>query len=85
MYLLFKKKKNLFLQTYVLPPLDMDFLPSRVEAEIGTTLELPLAVFGYLPGGTGRFMFADCRHLHFTIQIIDRSIFQDVTGEQIGQ
>ena len=27
----------------------IEFVPSRVEVEIGHTLDLPLAIYGYLP------------------------------------
>ena len=35
-------------QVYVLSPIRISFLPSRVEAEVGSTLTLPLAVYGML-------------------------------------
>ena len=31
----------------MVPPSQLEFVPSRVEAEIGTVLELPLAMYGY--------------------------------------
>ncbi len=39
---------------HVVPPGDMQFVLGTVEAEIGTTLELPLAMFGIIKKGTNR-------------------------------
>ncbi len=35
---------------YVLPPSDIAFLDTTVEALVGSTLDLPLAVYALLPG-----------------------------------
>lgn len=34
----------------MLPPEDMKFVPRKVEAEVGTELEMPLAVYGRVQG-----------------------------------
>lgn len=36
------------MQVYVFPPTRVEFIESRVEAEVGTTLPLPIAVYGLL-------------------------------------
>ena len=41
------------MMVYVVPPTEMEFVASRVEAEIGSTLELPLAMFGMYAGKAG--------------------------------
>lgn len=47
---------SLFLfQVYVLPPKKMEFIPSVVEAQVGTSLSLPLAVACCIYKGTVKF------------------------------
>ena len=66
----------------------MSFLPSRVEAPVGTTLSLPLQVRGTVTLGNGKKSlepFADCRRMSLTISSSKDSIFNvsvdTVTGE----
>ena len=66
----------------------MFFLPSRVEAPVGTTLSLPLQVRGTVTLGNGKKSlepFADCRRMSLTISSSKDSIFNvsvdTVTGE----
>ncbi len=42
----------IFFQTYVVPPVELKFVLGKVEAEIGTTLILPLNMFGEIMKGT---------------------------------
>ncbi|CAH1786082.1 unnamed protein product [Owenia fusiformis] len=63
---------------YVTPPTDAYFVPSPVEAEIDSTLELPLAAFTNLPNGLGRHMFADCRFLPWKVTITDGNVFTHI-------
>lgn len=42
---------NLQPQVYVTPPEKMEFNPEYVEVEVGSTLELPIAIFGSFLGG----------------------------------
>ena len=65
----------------MLPPTDMQFVPHHVEAEIGSHLELPLAVFGQIGQGGERHMYDDCRNMPFKIRIADTGVFADTTGE----
>jgi len=56
----------------------MEFLPSRVEAEVGTPLVLPLQVLGYIQGEKpppDPLPFPDCRHLKIKIFFSDSTIF----------
>ena len=65
-------------QVYVIPPVDMEFLPSRVEAEIGTTLQLPLAVYGEIDGE--KIAFIDCRLLKYVVKVADETVFSYSPG-----
>ena len=47
---------NVVLQVYVLQPKKMDFIPSVVEAQIGSSLSLPLAVASCIYTGTETVM-----------------------------
>ncbi|XP_077585270.1 nuclear pore membrane glycoprotein 210-like isoform X2 [Stigmatopora nigra] len=55
------------MKVYVLEPVKMVFAPCPVEARVGTTLEIPLRMFGQLEEKMQRVMFIDCSH--FDLQI----------------
>lgn len=66
---------------FVVPPAEMTFLPSKVEAILGHTLHLPLQVKGYAfsrenPGiKTTLLPFHDCRKLKASLTSSENSIF----------
>ena len=63
-------------------PSDMSFLPSRVEAAIGTALSLPLQVRGLVTRGNGEESlepFSDCRKMSLTISTSEPSIFKKIS------
>nr|XP_006822312.1 PREDICTED: nuclear pore membrane glycoprotein 210-like [Saccoglossus kowalevskii] len=66
-------------KVYVLPPDDVQFLPAKVEAEIGTTLDLPLTVSTTIKATGHKLLFTDCRHIAFQIHIVDGSVFKQVS------
>ena len=62
----------------MIPPAKMTFLPSPVEAVVGSSLSLPLQVMGYIRGEippTEPHPFPDCRHLRVKLILSDSSIF----------
>ena len=68
-------------QVYVVPPAEMLFLPSRVEAAIGHNLSLPVQVMGYTDESKKHLLaFPDCHSLKVEITTSDVSIF-NVTVE----
>ncbi|XP_066264893.1 nuclear pore membrane glycoprotein 210-like [Branchiostoma lanceolatum] len=68
-------------KVYVLPPSDIQFLPSPVEAEIGTTLDLPLALFADLSQNPRVLHhYDDCRQLKMDFKFSDKAVFQLVEG-----
>ncbi|KAI8519172.1 hypothetical protein Bbelb_024290 [Branchiostoma belcheri] len=68
-------------KVYVLPPSEVQFLPSPVEAEIGTTLDLPLALFADI-SQKPRVLhhYEDCRQLKMEFKFSDKAVFQLVEG-----
>ena len=64
-----------------MPPSEMTFLPSKVEATIGHTLQLPLQVKGYAfsresPGKkTSLLPFSDCRKMKVILSTTETSVF----------
>ncbi|XP_077992157.1 nuclear pore membrane glycoprotein 210-like [Glandiceps talaboti] len=62
----------------VIPPGEMEFLPAKVEAEIGTTLDLPLIVSATLKTTGEKIIMTDCRHAKFSVSIGDISVFQQL-------
>lgn len=67
-------------QVFVVPPAVMTFLPSRVEALVGTTLTLPLQIKGHAgpatPSNTDNLQpFHDCSKLTLNVQSSDQSVF----------
>ena len=64
------------LQAYVVPPAEIAFLPTKVEAVVGTALVLPLHVKGYTDEGDRTLLpFADCRKLPLEVTSLDTSVF----------
>ncbi|ELU01491.1 hypothetical protein CAPTEDRAFT_222865 [Capitella teleta] len=60
--------------TLVLPPSKMEFLPSRVEVEVGSVLDLPLAVYGKL--NQTLHTFNDCHQMPIEVSVNENSVFK---------
>ena len=76
-------------QVFVVPPSDMLFLPSRVEAAVGTTLSLPLQVRGAVTSdsGSGDHLlepFNDCRRMSLAITSSENSVFNISVNTDTG-
>ena len=56
----------------------MEFLPSRVEAQIGTELTLPLAVYG--KHGNERKAFNLCEGMPLSVHVLETAIFKHIEG-----
>lgn len=69
------------IQVFVVPPSEMTFLPSKVEAVIGHTLHLPLQVSGYTisvdsPKAKAHLLpFSDCRKMKVSFSSSEISVF----------
>ena len=62
-----------FSQVYVLPPRKMEFLPSVVEAQVGYSLSLPLAVATCIYTGKGKALcYCHYHHLSLLLHLLDR-------------
>ncbi|XP_077584336.1 nuclear pore membrane glycoprotein 210-like [Stigmatopora nigra] len=55
------------MMVYVVEPVAMVFAPCQVEARVGTTLELPLRMFGRLGNRMEQVLLSDCSH--FDLQV----------------
>ena len=76
-----------FPQVFVVPPSDMLFLPSRVEAAVGTTLSLPLQVRGAVAMDNGEHSlepFSDCRRMSLSITSSEISVFNISVDTETG-
>nr|XP_061802179.1 nuclear pore membrane glycoprotein 210-like [Nerophis lumbriciformis] len=62
------------MMVYVVEPVALVFAPCQVEARVGTTLELPLRMFGRLENRMEQVMMSDCSHydLHVNELLKDR-------------
>ncbi|XP_057685549.1 nuclear pore membrane glycoprotein 210-like isoform X2 [Corythoichthys intestinalis] len=58
------------MKVYVLEPVEMAFAPCQVEARVGTTLKIPLRMFGLLEERMERVMMIDCSH--FDLQVDEK-------------
>ncbi|XP_059163994.1 nuclear pore membrane glycoprotein 210-like [Physella acuta] len=65
---------------HVLPPAEINFPLSRVEAAVGTTLILPINVFALIDKNL--HSFTDCHQLPLTISYSDSSIFEHVARDE---
>uniref|UniRef100_A0A3Q3D8P4 Nucleoporin 210 n=1 Tax=Hippocampus comes TaxID=109280 RepID=A0A3Q3D8P4_HIPCM len=69
------------MKVYVVEPVAMDFAPCRVEARVGTILELPLRIFGLLEEkGMERVMLSDCSHFDLQVDEENQGVFQQLEG-----
>ncbi|KAK7447124.1 hypothetical protein BaRGS_00040214 [Batillaria attramentaria] len=64
---------------HVLPPSDMSFPPTKVEAAVGSVLPLPLTVSARIGGKT--IEFTDCSQLPLNVTFTDSTVFERVKGE----
>ncbi|XP_074660511.1 nuclear pore membrane glycoprotein 210-like [Tubulanus polymorphus] len=62
------------MEVHVVPPTELVFLPSVVEAEIGSDLQLPLAAYALL--NPSKKIIADCSQLPFQVSVGDNNVFQ---------
>ncbi|XP_019850496.1 PREDICTED: nuclear pore membrane glycoprotein 210-like [Amphimedon queenslandica] len=63
-------------KVYVVPPIEMSFISSRVEIEVGGSLYLPLQVLGRtLDDPPMTLPFYDCRFMGFQYSLADEAIF----------
>ncbi|KAH9518820.1 hypothetical protein Btru_006348 [Bulinus truncatus] len=66
---------------HVLPPTEIKFPLSRVEAATGTTLQLPLEVFTKI--GKTSYSFTDCHQMPLNVTFSDFSIFEHISKDDI--
>ena len=71
----------------MVPPAELSFLPSRVEALVGTNLSLPLQVKGHAslttpPSREDLLPFQDCSRLKLEVQSSDPSVFNITVHSQ---
>ena len=77
-------------QVFVVPPSKMTFLPSKVEAVIGHTLQLPLQVKGYAFSRESPAMqttllpFFDCRKMKVSLSSSESSTFNISISSEIS-
>ncbi len=64
-----------YTQVFVVPPVKMLFLPSRVEALVGSTLTLPLQVKGQATPTDEPLPFQDCSRLMLDVSSTGQSVF----------
>lgn len=74
---------------FVVPPSDMLFLPSRVEAAVGTTISLPLQVRGAVTSDSSSEEhllepFSDCRRMSLAITSSESSVFNISVDTEAG-
>lgn len=67
-------------QVSVVPPTELIFLPSQVEAVIGSQLRLPIALFGTLDGV--KSSFDECHTLALDVQLSDVNTFQKISVQE---
>ncbi|XP_071946091.1 nuclear pore membrane glycoprotein 210-like [Antedon mediterranea] len=68
-------------KVYVLRPIEMLFLDSKVEAELGSTLALPLAIYAQTIKGGEKKKCTDCKLLPLEKQLSDNTVFKIVEDE----
>ncbi|XP_071099780.1 nuclear pore membrane glycoprotein 210-like isoform X2 [Haliotis cracherodii] len=66
-------------QVHVLPPSDLLFPPTKVEAAVGTTLSIPLQVAALYRGKLHSFM--DCRVMPLNVTYSDSTVFDQQGGD----
>ncbi|XP_067655062.1 nuclear pore membrane glycoprotein 210-like isoform X1 [Haliotis asinina] len=66
-------------QIHVLPPSDLSFPPTKVEAAISTTLSIPLQVAARYRGSVHNFM--DCREMPLNLTYSDGTVFDQQGGD----
>ncbi|XP_077577964.1 nuclear pore membrane glycoprotein 210 isoform X2 [Stigmatopora nigra] len=68
------------MKVYLVEPVAMDFAPCQVEARVGTTLELPLRIFGLLENEMKQVMLSDCSHFDLQVEEESQGIFEQLQG-----
>ncbi|KAH0517505.1 Nuclear pore membrane glycoprotein 210 [Microtus ochrogaster] len=69
------------MKVYVIEPSSMEFAPCQVEARVGHTLELPLTISGFMPGGASEVVtLSDCSHFDLVVEVENQGVFQPLPG-----
>lgn len=69
------------MKVYVIEPSSMEFAPCQVEARVGHTLELPLTISGFMPGGGSEVVtLSDCSHFDLVVEVENQGVFQPLPG-----
>ncbi|XP_070200007.1 nuclear pore membrane glycoprotein 210-like [Littorina saxatilis] len=68
------------LNVHVLPPSGMNFPPTKVEAAVGSVLDVPLIVSAKVGGR--QIDFTDCSQLPLNVTFGDATVFERVQGEK---
>ncbi|MEJ1279694.1 hypothetical protein NN561_010629 [Cricetulus griseus] len=69
------------MKVYVIEPNSMEFTPCQVEARVGHTLELPLTISGFMPGGASEVVtLSDCSHFDLVVEVENQGVFQPLPG-----
>ncbi|GAB1291073.1 Nuclear pore membrane glycoprotein 210 [Apodemus speciosus] len=69
------------MKVYVIEPSSMEFAPCQVEARVGHTLELPLTISGFMPGGGSEVVtLSDCSHFDLVVEVETPGVFQPLPG-----
>ncbi|XP_052575710.1 nuclear pore membrane glycoprotein 210 [Peromyscus californicus insignis] len=69
------------MKVYVIEPSSMEFAPCQVEARVGHTLELPLTISGFMPGGANEVVtLSDCSHFDLVVEVENQGVFQPLPG-----
>lgn len=64
----------------------MEFAPCQVEARVGHTLELPLTISGFMPGGAREVVtLSDCSHFDLVVEVENQGVFQPLPGKPLAE
>lgn len=64
----------------------MEFTPCQVEARVGHTLELPLTISGFMPGGASEVVtLSDCSHFDLVVEVENQGVFQPLPGKPVAE
>ena len=69
------------LQVYLLEVSSLRFMPSRVEARLGSLLEIPISAAGFVDLESRQAVpFTDCSRLQLSVTLDNAAIFQPLKG-----
>lgn len=70
----------------MIEPSSMEFAPCQVEARVGHTLELPLTISGFMPGGASEVVtLSDCSHFDLVVEVENQGVFQPLPGKPVAE